>query len=158
MDKSIMNLYGDSKQRPTDCVMGIGYELLLSTEETDGQYEIMKFVIPPGLGPPTHIHTREDECYLILDGEFEVIVGDDTFRATAGTYIHLPRNIRHGIQNCGQGFGSFLCWVIPGNLGQFFDQFRRPWPTDDVFPPPLTKEDTSRLMNASEEFGIQLLA
>ena len=138
--------------------MGIGYALLVSAEQTAGEYELMKFVIPTGLGPPMHMHTREDECYLILEGEFEVTVGEEVFTATPGTYLHLPRNIRHGITNVGDDVGSFLCWVIPGNLGPFFAQLTQPWPADAKYPPMLTEEDIQKLMSLAQEFGITLLA
>ena len=121
-------VFGTALERPTEAILGTGYQLLIDSESTGGAYELMKFMVPPALGPPLHKHTREDEHYYFLDGNFEVTVGDQAIEATAGTFLHLPRNIPHGLVNVGERHGSFLCWVLPGNLGELLANSPSPGP------------------------------
>ncbi len=146
---------GSTDRRPTEAILGTGYELLVDAESTGGAYEMMKFVVPPKLGPPKHMHTREDEHYFFLSGKFEVTVGNETVEAKPGTFLHLPRNIPHGLINVGPTDGSFLCWVIPGNLGSFFGRFKEPWPENDSYPPVLKKDDILRMTQVAQEYGIE---
>jgi quercetin dioxygenase-like cupin family protein len=146
---------GTALERPTEAILGTGYQLLVSSESTGGAYELMKFMVPPALGPPLHRHTREDEHYYFLDGNFEVTIGDETIEAMAGTYLHLPRGIPHGLINIGDSHGSFLCWVMPGNLGKLFGQFTKPWPEDQKFPPILNRDDILKMTEMAMEYGIE---
>ena len=45
----------------------------------------------PGSGPPPHIHHRVDEVYCLLEGELEVLNGDRTFMANAGSVFYIPK-------------------------------------------------------------------
>lgn len=148
-------VFGTAMKRPTEAILGTGYELLVDADATGGAYELMKFMVPPTLGPPLHKHTREDEHYYFLDGEFEVTIGDQTIAATAGTFLHLPRNIPHGLVNIGERHGSFLCWVVPGNLGELFGQFTKPWPEDQKFPPILNRDDIIKMTEMAMKYGIE---
>jgi mannose-6-phosphate isomerase-like protein (cupin superfamily) len=40
--------------------------------------------MPPGRGTPLHRHHREDQGFLILDGEYEIRLGDRVVRAKTG--------------------------------------------------------------------------
>src|SRR5262245_49481603 len=124
MRKSHMTTTGSALERPTDSILGMGYALLISAEQTGGQYELMKFTVPGRQGPPPHVHHNEEECFYVIDGEFDVRIGDATVHAKPGSYIHMPRNVAHGFRNTTDSTGSFLCWVMPGNLAGFFDAFK----------------------------------
>jgi quercetin dioxygenase-like cupin family protein len=45
------------------------YRFLATGEETDGKYAMWEAIVPPGGGPPAHIHSREEESFYILEGE-----------------------------------------------------------------------------------------
>ena len=44
----------------------------------------------------------------MLDGELEVMVGENTFRASTGSFVHLPKDIPHAYENVGAGPARFL--------------------------------------------------
>jgi quercetin dioxygenase-like cupin family protein len=46
------------------------------SEQTNGAYAILEQKIPAGHGPPLHVHRHETEIFYILDGQFEVSIGD----------------------------------------------------------------------------------
>src|ERR1700754_3843878 len=40
-------------------------------EPTAGAFALVEASVPPGGGPPPHLHTREDEAFYLLDGELQ---------------------------------------------------------------------------------------
>jgi hypothetical protein len=50
------------------------------SEQTGGAYAILEQTIPAGHGPPLHVHRHETEIFYILEGEFEVRIGDQRCR------------------------------------------------------------------------------
>ena len=46
------------------------------SEQTNGAYAILEQKIPAGHGPPLRVHRHETEISYILEGEFEVSIGD----------------------------------------------------------------------------------
>jgi len=147
----------DTSDRPNESILGIGYSLLISSEETGGMYELMKFVVPPGGGPPPHIHHNEEECFYLVEGEIDVLIGEQTIHAQPGAYIHLPREVSHAFRNVSDKTASFLCWVMPGNLAGFFNAFKRPWPADADQPTPVNDEDIGKMLAVARTFHINIL-
>ncbi|MBW4617281.1 MAG: hypothetical protein KME21_29470 [Desmonostoc vinosum HA7617-LM4] len=41
------------------------------SEDTNGQYTLAELRVDPEIGPPPHIHHREDEAFYIQEGELE---------------------------------------------------------------------------------------
>ena len=70
-----------------------------SAEHTGGAYSLTDSVVHSGGGPPPHVHHREHEAFWVLEGELEVQVGENTFRANAGSFLHLPKGIPHAYEN-----------------------------------------------------------
>jgi mannose-6-phosphate isomerase-like protein (cupin superfamily) len=52
-----------------------------------------------GPGTPLHIHHRDDECVLQLEGECEIICGSLRFHLTPGCFAFLPRGVPHAVRN-----------------------------------------------------------
>ena len=73
----------------------------LSGSETAGAYAIMEGQTPPGAGPPQHRHSREDEAFYVLEGEYEFNVGGQRIRAPGGTFVFGPRGVAHSFRNIG---------------------------------------------------------
>ena len=147
----------DTLSRPDESILGIGYSLMVSAEQTGSAYELMKFVVPAGAGPPPHVHSKEDEAFCLIEGEIELSIGEQTIHAKRGTFVHLPRHVPHGFRNLTDHPASFLCLVMPGNLAGFFDAFKRPWPEDAEQPTPANEEDIGKMMLAADQYGIQIL-
>ena len=58
--------------------------LLLAGEQTGGTLAMFIDETPPGSGPPLHIHHNEDETCYVLEGEYEILVGDERITVSAG--------------------------------------------------------------------------
>src|SRR3954454_7426381 len=78
---------------------GDHYTFLVTGDETGGAYFVMEALVPPGGGPPPHIHTREDETFYVLDGEIEFLIGDELIDAGRGDFVSVPRGTVHRFRN-----------------------------------------------------------
>src|SRR2546425_301642 len=102
------------------------------SEMTKGAYSISEDVTPPGQGAPPHMHTREDEIFYVLEGEFEFRCGDRVFRGTKGAMASLPRGIPHAFKNTGNTAGKTLVVLVPGGMEKVFEDLSEmpPGPPD----------------------------
>ncbi len=90
------------------------------SEQTGGAYAILEQVIPAGHGPPMHVHRHETDIFYVLEGEFEITIGDRKVAAPAGALVVGPRDIRHTFRNVGPREGRLLLTVIPGRFANYF--------------------------------------
>ena len=91
-----------------------------------------------GGSPKTQLHKRENKAIWVIEGKLEVAVGKATFRAGAGTFVHLPRGIPHAFQNVSAGPARFLTLIVPAGLERFFEEVGKP--ESDVSSPPPSEE------------------
>ncbi|HEY2839530.1 MAG TPA: cupin domain-containing protein [Pirellulales bacterium] len=101
----------------------------VQSAETGGAYAVLEQEIPAGHGPPLHVHRHETEIFYVLEGEFEITLGDEKIIATPGAIAVGPRDIPHTFRNIGARMGRLLLTVIPGRFSEFFvevDQFPNP--------------------------------
>ena len=69
--------------------------------ETRGAYSVLESVVQPSTGPEPHRHSREDEGFYILEGQYEFRVGTQVIKAGPGDFLFAPRNIPHTYKNVG---------------------------------------------------------
>lgn len=80
---------------------GVKFKVLVPTEQTDGLYACLESIAQKGTGSTFHIHHKEDEHFLILEGAGHFALGDKKFDVHAGNSISLPRGIPHAWSNKG---------------------------------------------------------
>jgi mannose-6-phosphate isomerase-like protein (cupin superfamily) len=123
-------------------VMGAIMTYKATAEDTGGAYSLAVETTPPHSGLPLHVHSREDEAMYILDGEFEIQCGDQTVRATAGTFVFLPRAVPNRYQNVREMPSTFLHITSPGGFEKLVEETSRLTPSG---PPDMQKvTDTAR--------------
>jgi pyruvate dehydrogenase E2 component (dihydrolipoamide acetyltransferase) len=104
----------------TVAVVGDVYRFLAVGDETDGKYALWETVVPPGGGPPPHVHSREEEGFYVLEGEITFTVGDERIVATEGMFAHMPVGTPHSFKNEGDRPARMLISVAPAGLEQMF--------------------------------------
>lgn len=125
--------------------------------ETGGRYALTDSTVPPRGAAPPHVHHREDEAFWVLAGELEVRVGEQTFRAEPGAFVHLPKGVPHSYENVGAGPARFLTLIVPAGLEQFFVDVGRAAADDASSPPPFEQADLQELLAVAPRYGVQIL-
>jgi mannose-6-phosphate isomerase-like protein (cupin superfamily) len=85
-------------QGRTVAVVGDVYRFLATGEDTNGKYALWEAIVPPGGGPPPHVHSREEEGFYVLEGEITFTVGDERIVAKAGTFANMPVGTPHSFK------------------------------------------------------------
>lgn len=145
-----------TKGRPAIYIGGDLYTLLASGAETGGAYAAFEAIVPPGGGPPPHVHTREDEMFYVLEGEVTFTQGAQPIIAQPGTWVHAPRNLPHRFHNATTLPAKMLIIVLPAGLDEFFWQVGVPV-VDRASPiPPMSQDQLDRLLAFAPQFGLQI--
>lgn len=99
---------------------GLAMRVLLSGSETGEATSVLLVEHEPGVGPPPHYHGSQEECFFVLEGEYDVTVGDVSRRAAAGTLVFIPRNTVHTFKNVSAGTARMLDWSLPAGQDRYF--------------------------------------
>ena len=97
----------------------------VSSADTSGLFAVVVETTPPGSGPPLHQHSREDEWFYVLDGEYRFLVGEEMLTVRKGDSLFAPRNIPHTFQNIAKQPGRLLAVNQPGGLEAFFAELEQ---------------------------------
>jgi quercetin dioxygenase-like cupin family protein len=103
-------------------VLGDVVTSLVVGADTGGAYAVQQQATRPGGGPPLHRHSREDEGFFVLEGEYDFRVGEQTFRAGPGTFVFGPRGIPHTFQCVGTSPGKIQVIISPPGFEAFFEE------------------------------------
>ena len=78
---------------------------------------------PPGTFVPLHIHPKQDEFIYMLEGVFDLQLGEAKVQAKPGDLMRMPMGIPHAYYNNTATPTRALFWVSPaGRLKALFDQ------------------------------------
>jgi quercetin dioxygenase-like cupin family protein len=135
-------------------IVGDTMTLKATAPATDGRLLLLENLTAPGGGPPPHIHTREDEFFYVLDGTFEIRIGDDLHTLGAGGFAFVPRGTVHNFRNTGERPARILVGFTPAGMEGFFRESGRPV-TDDGPAPPLDEEEIARTIAAAQTYGLR---
>src|SRR6478752_5267205 len=102
----------------TIAVVGDVYRFLATGEDTNGKYAVWEAIVPPGGGPPPHVHSREEEGFYVLEGEIALTVNGERVVAAAGTFANMPVGTPHSFKNESARTARMLISVAPAGLEQ----------------------------------------
>jgi mannose-6-phosphate isomerase-like protein (cupin superfamily) len=139
------SIIGFGEQRVLQ-VLGEAITVKIDSAQTEGRYAVIEEVSPVGGGPPLHVHRHEDEVFYVLEGEVEFQLGDQRFRAKAGSTAYLPRDIPHTFRNVGRIPSKVLGVIIPARFVGFFDEVHA-----------LTKPTPEQAMELGMKYGLTFL-
>lgn len=96
--------------------------VLLAGEQTGGTLTAMFDLTPVGGGSPLHVHTREDELFLPVDGRISFFVAGLWTEVEPGGLVYLPRGNLHGHRNVGITPSHHWILCTPAGLERFFER------------------------------------
>ena len=117
-------------------VRAFGNEILfqLTAEQTAGSLSLGLATVPAGNAPPPHLHEREDELFIILEGQYRVFADDAWTEVGPGTVVFLPRGGVHTFHVVGPRPGRHWVFTTSGDFERFFarcgEVFAQPGPPD----------------------------
>jgi quercetin dioxygenase-like cupin family protein len=101
---------------------GISVVFKLSGEDTGGQLAIVDHPFEVGALVPPHVHHREDEISIVLEGEIGFRSNDQETVLGVGGFAFKPRGEVHAMWNAGSGPGRILEIVTPAGFEHFFGE------------------------------------
>ena len=133
------------------------YTFLVTGEESEGAYFAMEAIVPPGGGPPPHIHTKEDETFYILEGECEIRLGDETVTAGPGDFVNVPRGQVHSFYNATSAVVRMILTFTPSGIEKFFEETLEPASDPTQAPPDDIDGISARYAAAAPRYGLEFL-
>jgi len=136
---------------------GTFFKFSVTSEESNGTIMVADFEGTPGTEPPRHVHTIEDEVFIIKKGNVTFFVGDEIIQAGAGDTILLPVNVPHHFKiTSDKVIGTLI--ATPGNIEDFFRQLSIPYDGDGIpsFTAP-TEEQIKHFVSVTESFGMNFV-
>jgi mannose-6-phosphate isomerase-like protein (cupin superfamily) len=121
----------------------------VTSDQTGGAFALFEENIPEGAGPPLHIHHREIETFIVLDGAVRFRAGDDEFVAGPGDIVTIPAGLPHTFQGRGPGPSRALVQLSPGHAAGFF-----PAVTDQGLDP---SRDMERIVAVAAEYNLEFV-
>ena len=141
---------------PSFSAVGDIYTIRASGAQTGGTLTLLESRIPPGGGPPPHVHSREDESFYVLSGTITFFTKDGPVRAGPGAFVHLPRTGPHTFKNEGTSEARMLIWCSPAGFDSMIRQIGTPVPSHDSAPIPPTPDDIARVLSICPTYGITI--
>lgn len=137
------------QQQTLEWLDGGTFSVLLDGKATDGQLTVGRFRVSKGEAPPFHLHTREDEIFLLISGTALVWAGEEETELSEGGVVYLPRNLGHGYRITSDT-ADLLMIAAPAGIEGMFRRAGR----DITTPRPAGFEITPGVLTAAaDEYG-----
>jgi quercetin dioxygenase-like cupin family protein len=128
------------------------WEFLVPNEVTGGKLSVFQATMPEGFSPPRHIHTREDEVFLVVDGEVCFDIDGELRIAGPGAALYMPRGVRHTFRI--QSPSARLLGVMaPGAFEELFRNLSVPARERTLPTPGVVPFDVPAVMAEQERLG-----
>jgi mannose-6-phosphate isomerase-like protein (cupin superfamily) len=124
--------------------------VMLGGGETNQRLTLMFDTTPPGGGPPPHVHSKEDELFLVVEGRVSFFVNGGWTEVGPGGAVYLPRGTAHCYRNTGATASRQWILTTPSGFEHFFArcaaEFARPG-----------GPDMERIVGFARERGIEFI-
>ena len=125
-----------------------------TAEQTNGAYSILEQWITADGNPPPHMHTNEDEAFMVVDGEIDVTVGDTTTRVGPGGFAFAPRGVPHTYAVVSDMAHMYVI-ATPGGIEHFFRDLGEP--AGSLTIPQPAAPDVDHVVGTARRHGIAIL-
>jgi quercetin dioxygenase-like cupin family protein len=146
---SMAYLAQPDQQQKLEWLDGGTLAMLLDGKATDGQLMVGRFDVSRGEAPPYHLHTREDEVFMLIKGTALVWYDDQEMELAEGGIVFLPKNIPHAYRITSERADLLMINTPAGIEGMFRYSGRdRSTPRPDDF-----EISAQRMAEGAEEYG-----
>jgi quercetin dioxygenase-like cupin family protein len=96
------------------------FNATLTLKASTPQIGVVEITISPGVEPPLHVHSRENEWFYVLDGRATFHVGGETHAGGSGAFVALPKGIPHTF-TVDSPTARFILLNAPGGFERMFE-------------------------------------
>jgi quercetin dioxygenase-like cupin family protein len=127
--------------------------------QSDGRYTLVEVLEPEGEEAPLHVHHTEDEAFWVLEGELTFEVGDETIKASPGSFLFGPKDVPHRY-TVNSGPARMLFLLSPAGFEEFIYATSEP-AKERTLPPqpegPPDEAEMEQLRALARQYGGELL-
>ncbi len=123
---------------------GERFKIRIASSQTMGSYAVIEIVADPHNGVPLHIHSKEEEHFIVLEGTLDLAVGDRRWDAPAGTSVTVKRGVPHAWCNPSEMPLHMLVVFSPGRI-------------DGLFKAVAGVDDVDKITAIAARYGTQLI-
>lgn len=150
---SLPYLASAADHQQLEWIGGSVMSVLFDGAATDGQLTMLRTRLPGGAASPVHVHSAEDEMFVLLKGEGIFWAGEQRHEVSAGGVVFLPRNLPHAFHFVSDEV-DLLTLAVPSGMEGFFRTAGR----DLAEPKPEGWQQTpASLAAAAAEFGQRII-
>ena len=131
-------------------IAGSRVAIKLTAEQTHGHAGMWEWDAPRGAATPLHVHRREDEEFVVLEGTARFLVAERRIDAAAGDVVFLPLGVPHAYIITSER-ARVLGMVTPGGHERFFAEVGAP--ADG----PRAEPDRAAMAAAGARLGVEIL-
>lgn len=102
---------------------GVGVDFKIDGADAGGALSVVEHQFDVGALVLPHVHTREDEISIVLEGEIGFRSEDQEVVLRPGGYIVKPRNQVHAMWNAGTTPARMIEIISPAGFEGFFRAF-----------------------------------
>ncbi len=124
--------------------------VMLSGEQTAGTISVMSECTPPGGGPPLHVHSREDEIFLVVEGHLSYYAEGQWTEVGVGGAVYLPKGCVHCYRNMGTTPSRHWIITAPSGFEKFFASCAQEFSKTGG-------PSQERIVEIHQDYGIELL-
>ena len=136
-------------------MLGGLYEVLLSSNETNGASTIMQITVPAGMGPPPHSHDCAETIYL-AEGTAKFHIGGEMLDAGPGTLVYIPSGTVETFEPTSTA--RVIINYAPGGIERFFAEAGERATKREIPPAPTSPPDVERLTAIGARYGLNIQA
>ena len=85
-------------------------------ERPGGGPTVLELTAAPGFNPGDHVHSRIEEIFYVVEGEFQIRAGDRMLRARPGDLVLVPPGVPHSIGNPDGGPAKAVLMISPAGV------------------------------------------
>lgn len=94
----------------------------LVTAKDSKECSLFEFDVAAGFDTGAHYHTKMEEFFYVLEGEFDLRTGDRVVHAGPGTFVFVPPGTTHSITNSSTKRARMLLGCLPPGHEGYFDE------------------------------------
>ena len=128
---------------------GLERRFLLRSEDTGGASTVFSEDVPPGMGPPLHVHHRERETFVVLAGEIRFQCGSEDHLLESGGLISIAPGVHHTFKNEAEVTARVIVTLTPGGAEKFFEAVEK-----EALQPPA---DMPRIADIAAQHGLEFV-